>query len=257
MDVDLRVLNQTIRSDLSCAVDFERTTIERAGKKIGLIYIHPAKTKPVIFIRNNTDVAAAEGHIYYRYQGENRLIGPTELQNIIEERIRNLSGAILAKHLQNILVNGIENSAVMNLVTGEVDGKSGSFLIDEELLPKINFVKEGEFVEKSGAPALKLIGELKGSASVVVTKEENIHALCPFSYTELVSEVKKRVPLVKQEQINAIIKSQNMKENSEFSRFVFRNRKQENDYLKLKRVPKSVPSIYSQKAVELIIEKLR
>lgn len=54
----------------------------------------------------------------------------------------------LSRHIENIIRNGIENTAILNLKTGEVEGKSGNFVIDESLLPKIQFIKEGEFVEK-------------------------------------------------------------------------------------------------------------
>ena len=51
-------------------------------------------------------------------------------------------------HIETILKNGIENSAVINLSTGGVEGKGGNFLIDESLLSKIAFVKEGEMCSK-------------------------------------------------------------------------------------------------------------
>ncbi len=39
-------------------------------------------------------------------------------------------------------------------------GNSNKLLIPEELLEKISFINEGHFVEKDGAPALKLIGDV-------------------------------------------------------------------------------------------------
>jgi len=186
---DRKNLNQKLRSCLSCGIDFEQFTLDRGGKTIGILHIFPVKIKPVMFIKQID--GAAEGHIYYRYQGENRLIAPAELQHIIEERIRTLSETILSKHISNILSNGIENSAVLNLDTGVVDGKTGSFVIDEELLPKISFIKEGEFVEKSGTPTLKLIREL---SSKTVIKEKKVIAddEYPFRPIEAYEEIAKR-----------------------------------------------------------------
>lgn len=46
-------------------------------------------------------------------------------------------------------------------MSGVVEGRGGSFLIDESLLDKIKFIQEGEFSEKRGEPTLKLIGELE------------------------------------------------------------------------------------------------
>ena len=164
---DRKNLNQVLRSSLSSGIEFDMGTFVCDGKTIGVMHILPARIKPVMLIKNVS--GTTEGQIYYRYQGENRLIAPTELQHIIEERIRTLSETILSKHISNILSNGIENSAVLNLDTGIVDGKAGNFIVEEDLLPKIKFIKEGEFVEKSGAPTLKLIGKV--SPKTIVTKQ--------------------------------------------------------------------------------------
>jgi len=231
-------------------------TLERAGKTVGVIYISPTTIKPVIFIRQNSKAGAAEGHIYYRYQSENRLIAPTELQHIIEERIRALSETILSKHISNILANGIENSAVLNLETGVVDGRARSFVIDEELLPKIKFVKEGEFVEKSGAPTLKLIGEIKSSSKVIATKKKELIKLYPFSWTEIVVEVKKLVPRTANAQINSIIKENKLKINDKYSVYNFRNKKHANMYEKTGIIPSGTPSIYNHAAIKFIARKI-
>ena len=41
--------------------------------------------------------------------------------------------------------DGIENIAVMNTVTGQVEGPGGTFLIDEDIVKKLSFIREGEF----------------------------------------------------------------------------------------------------------------
>ncbi|MBB3175617.1 hypothetical protein FHR90_003479 [Endobacter medicaginis] len=151
---DLNKLNQNIRDQLGIGLDIYTKIHIINGKKLGIVYVAPAHTKPVITIHNTGDMA--QGHIYYRYPGEDRLISPTDLQRLIEQRVQQLSQTILSKHLTNIMRFGVENAAVINLATGEIDGKAGSFLIDEALLPQISFLKDGEFVEQSGAPTLKL-----------------------------------------------------------------------------------------------------
>ncbi len=191
---DRKNLNQILRSSLSSGIEFDMNTFECDGKTIGLMYVFSAKIKPVMLIKNVS--GTAEGQIYYRYQGENRLIAPAELQHIIEERIRTLSETILSKHISNILSNGIENSAVLNLDTGVVDGKAGNFIIEEELLPKIKFIKEGEFVQKSGAPTLKLIGNLSSKTIVTksIIKEKKVLADDDYPYkpTKATNEIAKR-----------------------------------------------------------------
>jgi len=251
---DRKDLNQKLRSCLSCGIDFDMTTLDRDGKTIGILHICPVKIKPVIFIKQIE--GAAEGHIYYRYQGENRMIAPAELQQIIEERIRTLSETILSKHISNILSNGIENSAVLNLNTGVIDGKAGSFVIDEELLPKISFIKEGEFVEKSGSPTLKLIGEIKSSGKIVAFKKEELIKLYPYSWQELMAEVKKLVLKATSTQINKLIKSKKLKSNEKYSAVNFRNKKQADISKKTGKIPSGTPSIYNQAAIDFIVSQL-
>ena len=64
--------------------------------------------------------------------------------------------------------DGIENIAVMNTLTGQVEGPGGSFLIDEDLIKKLSFIREGEFSERQGSPTLKLIGQLESLATDVL-----------------------------------------------------------------------------------------
>ena len=251
---DRKKLNQVLRTSLSCGIDFDMVTLARAGKTIGVLHIFPAKTKPVMFIRQVD--GAAEGHIYYRYQGENRLIAPTELQQIIEERIRTLSETILSKHISNILSNGIENSAVLNLDSGVVDGKAGSFVIDEDLLPKISFIKEGEFVEKSGTPTLKLIGEIKKSTKIIATKKVKLIELYPHSWREMVNLVKKKVTGATNTQINNLIKREKLKFNEKYSSLNFRNKKLADKYKQSGTLSSGTPSIYNNAAVKFIADKL-
>jgi hypothetical protein len=53
------------------------------------------------------------------------------------------------------------SEATINLDSGEVAGKSGRFVIDKELLPSIQFIREGDFSEVKGAPTLRVVGEVQ------------------------------------------------------------------------------------------------
>ncbi len=254
--LDRKKFNQALLSVLSCAIDFEMETLDVGGKTIGVMYIAPAKIKPVIATSNGKD-GVSVGHIYYRYQAENRMIGPSELQHIIEGRIRDLSETILTKHLSTILANGIENSAILNINTGQVDGKAGSFLIDEEILPEISFIKEGEFEEKSGAPTLKLVGEVKKAASVIKTKKEELIKLYPYSWRELATTVKEKVPSATVNTVNRVIRENDVKLKQEYAAYNFRNNQQAEAFKVTGNVPSGTPTIYNQAAVDFVSEKAR
>ena len=88
--------------------------------------------------------------IYYRYTGETRQIGHAEPSNIIQEQVNNLSKNLLQKHIGKIMEIGPDNAAIMNTITGEVEGKAGNFLIDEGLLKDLKFIQENHYDAKRG-----------------------------------------------------------------------------------------------------------
>jgi hypothetical protein len=110
--------------------------------------------------RNAGASGIAKGDIYYRYPGQTTRIGYTELDAIIrgrEEAIQRRWQAMIDR-MRDI---GIENAAVLDTVSGRVEGAHGSFFIDENLLSKVSFVREGQFSETSGQPALRIVGDVK------------------------------------------------------------------------------------------------
>lgn len=90
----------------------------------------------------------------------------------------------------------------MDIVGGTIEGQGNTLLIDHELIPKLKFIKEGQFSDK-GEPTLKLVGEVRpitmsvqkpGRSSVRITtdpdapavREETILDKYPFDYFKLV-----------------------------------------------------------------------
>ena len=67
------------------------------------------------------------------------------------------------RQLRRIREAGVDNVAILNLRSGEVSGASGNFYVSEELLPKLQFIREGHFVESNGAPALRLLGDIRAT----------------------------------------------------------------------------------------------
>ena len=91
-----------------------------------------------------------------------------------------------------------------------MDGKGGKFAIDQKALSKVAFVKEGQFVETSGAPTLTLVGEIQ-------ERDVSNLDLYPFSYTELLSKVRNQLPEIKQNEFNQLIRDNNIKTNRAYS----------------------------------------
>lgn len=131
-------------------------------------------------------------------------------------------------------------------------------MLDEGLASKLEFVKEGEFVEKGGAATLKLIGDVVPVEKVEVIRrvKENLTKVYPLSALELVGEIKKTSPSVKQNAVWRVIAENDIKNNQDYSAYNFRSKNQEDKYKETGVLPKSVPSIYSENAVQFIVEAL-
>jgi Predicted transcriptional regulator containing an HTH domain and an uncharacterized domain shared with the mammalian protein Schlafen len=151
--------SRIITTSLDPVPDYEITCLDIDGKSLGVIYVCQHDHRPVVAIKAmNKDLA--EGAIYYRYVGESKPIKPGELRQIIAHRERRAVGEF-ARSMQRVATG---SAATLNLNTGEVKGRSGAFVIDKDLLPKIQFIREGEFNEIRGAPTLRLLGDVRPAA---------------------------------------------------------------------------------------------
>lgn len=149
-------------------LEWERHLHEIDGKEYGILYFRESRNKPVI-CRKGTDDGKSlkEGEIYYRYKGRTQTIRYAELKQLIDER-RQHEQMLWFKHLKEIARVGIHEAGVFDLRSGKVTGTGGHFFIEESLLSQVSFIREGEFDEKKGKPALKIIGEARtvGASSV-------------------------------------------------------------------------------------------
>jgi hypothetical protein len=102
-----------------------------------------------------------EGAIYFRYVGETRTIKPGELRQIISVR-EQIAVAEFSNRMTKVAAG---TTATLDLDSGQVAGKSGGFVIDQELLSKIQFILEGEFAEVKGAATLKLVGDVTAAGT--------------------------------------------------------------------------------------------
>ncbi len=155
---------------------------------------------------------------------------------------------------------GPQNIALLDTEKGVLERNNNSvMLLDEDLAKKLKFIKEGEFVEKDGATALKLVGDIVPIDKVEVVRhvKENLTKQYPFSALELVDEVKKRVPTISQQDVWACIAENDIKNNSDYSAYNFRNKKHEDAFHETRSLPVATPSIYNQKAVDFIVRILQ
>lgn len=156
-------------------IRWEHCTFEFKEMSFGVIYTYPLNKKPCVckkaYEAPNPKYTLKEGDIFYRYGGRSERIRYEELSAIIENA-RKTEEQLWLEFARRAAKIGIENACLLDLETGKITGNGGSVVIDEELLSKIAFIKEGEFVETKGKPALRLIGDVKDfSTGKIVVKE--------------------------------------------------------------------------------------
>ncbi|MGN1299888.1 MAG: helix-turn-helix domain-containing protein [Clostridia bacterium] len=158
-------------------ITWEHCTYEFDGKNFGIIYIHELENKPSICKKNYENkedkYSLKDGDIYYRYAGRSQKIRHSELIEIIDNK-RKKEEKMWLEYLIKSAKIGIENIGLLDLETGNIQGKKvNSIYIDEPLLKQIKFIQEGKFEEKEGTPTLKLMGEIeKINGEKIIVKEE-------------------------------------------------------------------------------------
>jgi hypothetical protein len=255
--IDEERISGFINEHLAPYVDWEMGSIKVKGKVFGVLYIHQSKTKPVICKKGDSRNYLKNGEIYYRYAGRTEVIQYSELSNIIENRIKENNEQWLRK-VKRIGESGPENIGILDTVNGTMESGDNTLLIDKQLIDEIAFIKEGSFHEKKGAKTLKLIGSVKPVGSVEIAKvvKKRLTDEYPYSYRKLETIIKKEHPGSKPNQIQKIIKEDDLKNDIRYSSYNFRNKDQENEYQKTRKPPKSIPSIYNDAAIQFILKVL-
>ena len=172
--VDPEKLSNHFNNHFSPEIQRDINQFELQGKTFGILYIYECEDKPVLCSKNaGSDIK--EGDIYYRYRGRTERIKYPELKSILDIK-REKEQKIWMQHFSNIARIGVQDAGIFDLQSGVVTGSGGTLLIDESLLNQLSFIKEGEFSEVKGKPALKLIGSVQpiGSIPSVIERKQII-----------------------------------------------------------------------------------
>lgn len=255
--IDPEKISGFILEIYSSNIEWSQEMIEIEGMKFGVFYIHPAVVKPVIAKRNEgQDNTIKNGEIYYRYGGRTQKIQYSELENIIMERVKyhDKKWEDLFSRIAKI---GPTAAAVLDTKTGLIDrGENQMLFLDKKLLKEIEFVDQKRpSTSISEKTALKIMGEVHPVDTVEI--ERNVLDNYPITATQLVQEVKKRLPEVKQPDIYQIVKDNDIKNDRAYSAYVFRSKEQEEKYKESGNVPKGIGSIYNEAAIEYLEKVLR
>ena len=172
-------------------IKWDHCPFEYKGKSFGVIYVFPLEYKPCVCKKHydtmNAKCALKEGDIYYRYGGRSERIHYSELINIIDESRKKEEKQWL-EFAQKATQIGVSNVCLLDLKSGNLTGKGGTIILDDKLLQKISFIREGEFVEEKGKPALRLIGDVQeishGKIIVKETTKRVVKAIEPSDIIE-------------------------------------------------------------------------
>ena len=221
----------------------------------GAFYVEEAAIKPIICKKDEgKDQILRNGEVYFRYGGRTQKIQFSELDSIIANRI-DQNNAHWTDLVQKIGTSGPQNAAILDTERGLIEKQNSQILmVDEDLIKSIKWIKEGSFIEKKGARTLKLIGSVQPIEQVDVIQRvrENRLKEYPLTATEMIAQVRLETPAIKQNEIHAIVRDNKLKDNKEYSTYVFRNRTQEELYENEGEIPKGIPSIYKNSVIGYI-----
>ena len=161
-DLDNKDFSNFLNEHFAPEIKFEVFCFSKDDKQFGVVVVNESSNKPIMCVKNGgKKQEILEGEIYYRYSGRTQKIKYTELKNILDKNLE-LERQKWREHIENIAKIGPKNVKMLDLLRGEIDSGNGKkIVIDTELLKNLNLIVEGQFVEKDGAPALKLIGEIQ------------------------------------------------------------------------------------------------
>ncbi|HBF88771.1 MAG TPA: hypothetical protein DDX39_09030 [Bacteroidales bacterium] len=200
-------INQTLMEYFSHEIEWEMDTLEFKENLFGRLRVMEAKRKPII-CKKNGDKVLKEAAIYYRYRGETKEINFAELFDILQNE-RDKEKVLWMKHIEKIGTVGPQNIHLVDTYKGELHTDKGKILLDKELLDKIKFIKEGQFVEKGGAPTLRIVGEISGIIDTEAFPQTD--KVYPFRAEEVQQKCK-----INQYDLQLILKEYKIKGNNKY-----------------------------------------
>lgn len=174
--IDLADVSEYLNSAYAPELEWAILSTHFAGVRLGALYVASAKERPVVSLKDDSKAGIRESDIYYRYRARSQRILYPELQRLLVERQERERESWL-DHLSRVGRIGVENVGVLDLVDGELSGRGGRLLISNDLLEKVQFIREGRFAQSGqpGAPTLRLVGDVEavtpGSLAPVRTVE--------------------------------------------------------------------------------------
>jgi hypothetical protein len=167
-DTDPAEIAQRIRATFDPTPRFQKAVFEVGGKKVGVLHVEQHPSRPIIATKGDGN-EIREGDIFFRYPGQSTRITYADLRAMLDARDAQARAEIFPM-IQRLLALGPARAMIADLAEGRLmDGKR-TIEMDEDIIKELNLIKEGEFEERTGAPALRLIGDVKTAAPTLLKK---------------------------------------------------------------------------------------
>lgn len=157
-----------IRSYLDPTPNVRTVATVVGTKTIGVMHVEQHPARPVI-VRSGDGRILKEGDIFFRYPGSCERIKYSDLRAILDQRDSTARLDVLPL-VERLLALGPARALIADLDRGVLDDGSHPIVIDPTLLNQIKFIREGEFDQKSGAPTLKIVGNVTARGDTIATK---------------------------------------------------------------------------------------
>lgn len=157
-DLDIAAMTDKIKKFLMPTPLFCKFTIQIDAFQVGVIHVEKHKLPPIMITRDGEGLE--EGTILFRYSGQSRRIKFGDLYAMLNERDRSAHATLLsgAARLSRI---GTDKALIVDTQEGKVDAGKAIITIDRDLADQLEFIREGEFEEREGAPTLRLVGDVR------------------------------------------------------------------------------------------------
>ncbi len=175
-NLDNKYVNMVVSELLDGMSSFYFFTNRHDDKLIGFLIINEPIFKPVIIKSSfsSNEGAYVAGDIYYRYPGESMKIKPSDLRTLMSKEISRHAEQLISQ-ITKLVEIGPENAAIINSKTGEIEANNSKLILSQEILKDLNLIMEGNFVEKDGAPAYVIKGNIElesGKGNSQIIKEQ-------------------------------------------------------------------------------------
>jgi hypothetical protein len=167
-NLDQAKLTQGLNELFSPEVRWQADLIDRDGYSLAALYTFESENKPVVARKSQQAAKVTEGDIFYRYNSRTERVKFPELRAILDDAATRESRSLM-NHIDELLRAGATHAAVLDFTSSTLTGPAGErVLIDEELLKKISFIREGDFDQVRGAPTLKIVGEVLPAKTIAL-----------------------------------------------------------------------------------------